>query len=285
MDVSAGRAGRPARSSRRRRDQRAQQGGRRRVGQRCARRIVDVDGPAPEFGGDPARELAVGRDQGGGLPSSFSVSRNAKAIDQCFLMGRRAIGARHMLERRCAAARPGLGGLCRPHQFGDQQMPRRSAAARPVGDVVALTPERLQEFAQAELRMRFVELFPASPRPCRGRGQAIRSRPAAVRRWPTAARAWPAASRSNRRRSPAWPAGARASAPPGRGSPGCAVRWRRSGRVRPAPGAMPRRRWRGTSGCAASGWRSCPRPGLPVGRTRRLRWQARRAVGRARAPA
>ena len=40
-------------------------------------------------------------------------------------------------------------------------MPRRTAAARPVGDVAAFAIQRCQKFAQAELRVRLVELFPA----------------------------------------------------------------------------------------------------------------------------
>ena len=140
---------------------RAQQGGRRRVGQGRAGRIVDVDVPASQLGGDAARQLAVGRDQGRGAAFVLQRLAQRQGDDQRFLMGGRAIGARHMLERRCRRSRPGLGGLRRPHQFGDQQVPRRSAAARPVGDVVAFTTERRQEFAQAELRVRLVELFPA----------------------------------------------------------------------------------------------------------------------------
>ena len=108
-DVSARRAGRPARSrSSTAVDQRAQQRRRRRVGQRRAGRIVDLDVPAPEFGGDAARQFAVGRDQG--RRAAFVLQRLAQrqGDDQRLLVRRRAIGARHMLQRggRAAATRP-----------------------------------------------------------------------------------------------------------------------------------------------------------------------------------
>ena len=143
-------------------DQRLQQAGGRRVAKRRARRIVDVDVPAPELGGDPAREAAVRRHQGGGLALFLQDPAQRQGNDQCLLMRRRAVGARHVLERGSERADPFLGGLGRAHQLGDQQMPRRACAARPVGNVAPLAPQRLQELAQAELRMGLVEFHPAS---------------------------------------------------------------------------------------------------------------------------
>ena len=143
-------------------DQRLQQAGGRRVAKRRARRIVDVDVPAPELGGDPAREVTVRRHQGGGLALFLQDPAQRQGNDHCLLMRRRAVGARHVLERGSERADPFLGGLGRAHQLGDQQMPRRAGAARPVGNVAPLAPQRLQELAQAELRMGLVELHPAS---------------------------------------------------------------------------------------------------------------------------
>ena len=81
-DASAGRAGRPgAKPLVDDADQRLQQAGGRRVAERRAGRIVDVDVPAPELGGDAAREVAVGRHQGGGAcaaSSRLSAQRQAR---------------------------------------------------------------------------------------------------------------------------------------------------------------------------------------------------------------
>ena len=72
----------------------------------CAGRIVDLDVPAPQLGRDAARQIAVGRDQGGGAAVVLQRLAQRQRDDQRLLVRRRAIGARHMLERRRRRPRP-----------------------------------------------------------------------------------------------------------------------------------------------------------------------------------
>ena len=108
-DASAGRAGRPARS----RSSTAATSAR----SKAAGGVSASGAPAEssmsmlqrlQLGGDAARQLAVGRDQGGGAALVLQRLAQRQGDDQRLLMRRRAVGARHMLERRCgrAATRP-----------------------------------------------------------------------------------------------------------------------------------------------------------------------------------
>jgi hypothetical protein len=51
--------------------QQAQEGASRGVGQRAARGVVDLHAPASHFGGDPPRQVAVGRHQRGAAAGCF----------------------------------------------------------------------------------------------------------------------------------------------------------------------------------------------------------------------
>ena len=253
---------------------------------RLAGGIVDVDLPAPQLGGDATREVAVGRHQRGGARRRLQRLAQGERDHQRLLVRRGAVGAGHVIERGGLGPLPGVGRLGRPHQLGDQLATRRIARrAGPFADLVAVAVEREQQVAQAELRMGRVELRPALlvdlAVEARQHDGALRQsgdrRQQIARRGLRAGRAGGDHRRCRRPLAPARGLGAdRSGAPVERVD--LAAR-------RPGSSASARRRWRGTSACAASGWRSCRRPALRAGRTARRRSPARRAGSPARARA
>ena len=76
-------------------------------------------------------------------PGVFQIAPQQQRDRRRLVLRAGAVGARHVLERRDRWLRPQLGGLGRPHQLGDQEMPRRARAARPIKDVGALAAQRL----------------------------------------------------------------------------------------------------------------------------------------------
>ena len=166
-------------------------------------------------------------------PSSFSVSRSARATDQRLLWGLAQSARVTCSSDDAGGQRPRLGGLRRPHQFGDQQMPRRAAAAGPVGDIGALAIQSRQaaragRIADAigsssfQLSLSISRSRPGNTTaPCGSRAMAAsRSRVAGCEPVEPAAITGVAGGTFTPAR------------PPGRGSPGCAVRcasiWPRS---------------------------------------------------------
>ena len=142
-------------------DQRAQQGRGWRVGQALARRIVDVDLPAPQLGRDAAGEIAIWRYQRRGAAVMLQRFAKRQRDDDGFLVRRGAVGARHVLERGGAGLLPLVARLGRPHQLTDQLAACGVArAAGPLGDGRALAVDMVQQLVQAELRMGGVELLP-----------------------------------------------------------------------------------------------------------------------------
>ena len=145
-----------------RRAERAQQRGRGRVDQRLACRIVDVDVPALELGGDAARQLAIGRDQRGRPPLRVQRLAQRQGDHGRLLVRTRAVDTRDVIERRGIRPRPGLAGFGRPHQFRHQDPPRPvAAAAGPVRHGSPLDAEAGEQFVQSELRMGGIEPTPA----------------------------------------------------------------------------------------------------------------------------
>lgn len=124
--------------------------------------VVDLDVPAPQLGGDAAGEVAVGGHEGCRACLGFERLAQGQGDHEGFVMGRRAVGARHMGEGRGAGTGPDLAGLRRPHQLADQLTACGiPGAARPIGDGMAFELQGSQQFAQAELRMAGFELGPA----------------------------------------------------------------------------------------------------------------------------
>ena len=141
----------------------AQQRGGRGIGQRCAGRVVDLDVPASEFGRHPARQLAVGGDQGGRAAGLVERLAHRQRNHDGLLVRSGAVGTGDVVECRGVWSRPGLAGLRRSHQLGNQLPSRLVAAlaARPVRDRRTCHSQGAEEFVQAVLRMRGVELLPA----------------------------------------------------------------------------------------------------------------------------
>ena len=122
----------------------------------CAGRIVDVDVPAPQLGGDAAREVAVGRDQGGGAacvcPAPRAAPGRSTSASWCGVAQSARVTCSSDGGDRAAARRRWSRPAASARRSADARADRRRA--RPVGDVAALAAERRQQLAQAELRMR-----------------------------------------------------------------------------------------------------------------------------------
>ena len=182
-DASAGRAGLRARSARRRRRP-APAAGRRTACRQAACPPKSSMSMFQRLSSAVTRRarLRSGVTRAAVLRSSCRIRRNAKRNDQCLLVRRRAVGARHVLERGSERADPFLGGLGRAHQLGDQQMPRRAVrrpASRRRRAARAPAPSGARAGRTADGSRRAPSSF---DRPCRGRGRAARSCPAAGRR-------------------------------------------------------------------------------------------------------
>ena len=129
-------------------------------------RIVDLDLPAAQLDRDPAREMPIGRDQGGGAPRLLEHAAQAHRE-------RQGLGGevRKFLEmeprgrgRRDRLLVPGADRRGRPHHLAQQQGPCRIGAAelraRPVGHVRTLDLQGVEQLLQAILRMAGAELAP-----------------------------------------------------------------------------------------------------------------------------
>ena len=294
-DASAAPADRPARSRRRRRRP-ARAAAWRAACRQAARRPESSMSMSQRrsSAATRARQVAVGRDQRGGSARRLQRLAQGERDHQRLLLRRGAVGARHMIERgRGSGARPGRrwsrpAASARRSAGGARIAGRR---ARPVGDLARARSRARPASSRrpncgwvgssvAQLCLVHVAVeagqHDGALRQPRDDGQQLaRRRLRAGRAGGDHRRRWAARSRQRA----AW-ARIGACAPVERVDLAALGQDRRP---------MPRRRWRGTPACAASGWRSCRRPALRAGRTARRRWRARRAGrparGRASAPA
>ncbi len=88
-----------------------------------ARRVVDLDPPAPQFGGHPARELAVGGDERGGRTRRLELAAQQQRDRHGLLLRARAIEAADPVEGIGGLPRqaaPRVGGRRRPQRLGDE---------------------------------------------------------------------------------------------------------------------------------------------------------------------
>ena len=150
-------------------DGEAKQHGGRRIAQRFAARVVDLDIPAPERGPHPAGELPVAGDEGRGLARRFErfahqdrdgaglFDRIAGFNDLQAVEARVDVDLRHRL-------RPPVRRRGRPHHFRQQPGPgdrfRGRLGPGPVANLRAIRAKRLQQLFQAELRVGFAERLP-----------------------------------------------------------------------------------------------------------------------------
>ena len=219
--------------------------------ERLACGIVDLDVPAPQLCGVTRRA----RSRSGVTRAAVRLGRRAglraapERSRQGFLVRGGAVGARDVIERggtraatsphwsrRGASARPPacaapdrrLGCRANPaRRRASTAQGRPAARAGRTGDATASS---LSQLVGSISRSRPGSTTAPLRQACDGDQQRARRRLRAGR------------SGGDHRRRGRWPP---ASARPGRGSPGCAVRWRRSGRARPASRATPCRRCRG----------------------------------------
>ena len=140
------------------------------VGQRVAAGVVGLDGPAPERGGDAARQRAVRRHQRGGLVVVHRLAQRDRDRER-FVLGIRGFDHRDVCQRRVArrfvdALRPALRSHRRPHRLGDE--PRARGAFAEHGHVGARDADAPQQRVHGELRMarsRRLLLLAADQRP------------------------------------------------------------------------------------------------------------------------
>ena len=148
-------------------------------------------------GGDMSRQLAVGRDQGGGTAFALQLPRSAGRRLSVPGVESRSRRASHARSRRTAGGRD-HASLVSAGRISSviSRWRAETAAARPVGDVAALAVRApTSSSRRPNCGCDWIELRSSSPRPCRGPAPAApRSRAAAAA---TAASRW----RGGRRRA------------------------------------------------------------------------------------
>ncbi len=154
-------------AARRRRQRQAEQGPRRRLGERQARRIVGLDVPAAQFGRHPPRQHPVGRHQRDGLVLAGQRAANGDRDRQRLLALVRRLDQRQPLDagrqrRDARPLRPAVGGLRRAHRLRQEGgARRRRLAPRPRPGLGSVGAEPDQQLLQRELRMAGGQRLPA----------------------------------------------------------------------------------------------------------------------------
>ena len=140
----------------------------RRLVERRAGGIVDLDAPALEFDPDPAGEMAIGRDQGRRPPRDLERAPHPERQRQRLGRQVRMLLDEELPDRGRGRRRqflPGADRGARPHDFGQKArapgVAARNARRCPDPDGGALGRQSVEQLLQAILRMARLDALPA----------------------------------------------------------------------------------------------------------------------------